>query len=1046
MQLIEKLVVVSLLLFGAQSLCAQTKASDKSWQSDYRQAQDLFLKEKYASAQYLFDRVVKAYPDYADAYYYGAVCSSKLDNNDAQYRMDEFLRRYPQSGRCNMARFYLGNFYYSRSEYPTAMKYYKQVMINDLDFGVKSEYEFKLGYCHFMAGDIKTAKSYFSHQLSGKSKYKNPSLYYYAHIQYMDAQYDLALDNFIKLKKDRRFTRIIPSYEARIYYYLGREEDLLRMAPQVLSQPDAFKKNEIRQMVGELYFNRGEYKKALKYYLESMGDDEGTNIDPNEAQKSNVMKRSASSCTPQDLDYQIGYCYYQLQKYDSAAIYLERKTLCVDSVAQNALYILGDVYLKMNDKDKARSMFLQSSQMKFDAEITEDALFNYAKLSCELNKNPYNESIRSFEEYLKKYPKTKHKTEIQEILTSLYLTTRNYKDALKLIERIPNKTAKLNEAYERIVINRGIELFNAGDVDGATEFFRKATQINAVPELTTDAYYLYGEGLYRQGKYAESRRVLGRFLNSSHVKQSRYYPYGLYTLGYLDMKQKFYGDAQEHFALFLRNNKNVPTYLTLDVYNRMGDCLYVTKSFEESIRYYDKNIAAKAKDADYATYQKSMAYGAIGKYEEKFHYLNTIFERFQDSPLSSKALFEVANTYLIMDNNEQALRYYQNFVKRYPQSSNVKGALLNMGLVYYNTERSNEALDVFDRLLTEYPGTSESRDALSTIKSIYIEQDRAEEYFTYVQKTTNISVSSLDKDSTLYLSAENQYLSGDLNRAITGFENYIKNFPQGLFTIRANYYLADCYNRIDRKKDALTHYEVIIASRRNEYTEKSLSNGASIAYQLADFSKAAQLYQQLVENSESDAMRMQGRVGVMRSWNENESHNQLIAAATALMKEPKVTPELRDEALLLMGRSCNTLQKYDSAIYYYEKLEQSSNGEYSGEAYYTKSHIYYLDNKYPAAEKVIEDYISVSHSDYWLAKMFILWADLYYINGNSLQAKQTLQSIIDNYDGADLVEEATRKLQSIIESETVPASTEQDDDVIIDMSESAVEGDTVIIE
>lgn len=1036
MQRFKYLVFVCLVSLFCDSLLAQTKASDKSWMSDYRQAQDLFLKEKYASAQYLFDRVVKQYPDYADAYYYGAVCSSKLDNNDAQYRMDEFLRRYPQSGRCNMARFFLGNFYYSRSDYPMAMKYYKQVVISELEHGTKSEYEFKLGYCHFMSGDIKTAKSYFSHQLSGKSKYKNSSLYYYAHIQYMDAEYDLALDNFNKLKKDRRFARIIPSYEARIYYYLGREEELLRMAPEVLSQPDAFKKNEIRQMVGELYFNRGEYKKALKYYLESLGDDEGTNLDPNEVYNSGVVKRTSYSCSPQDLDYQIGYCYYQLKKYDSAAVYLERKTLCIDSVAQNALYILGDVYLKINEKDKARSMFLQSSQMNFDSEIAEDALFNYAKLSCELNKNPYNESIRSFEQYLEMYPRTKHKTEIQEILTSLYLTTRNYKDALKLIERIPNKTAKMNQAYERIVVNRGIELFNAGDIDGATDFFRKATQINAVQELTTDAYYLYAEGLYRQGKFTESRRYLGRFLNSTNVKKSAYYPYGLYTLGYLDMKLKQYGDAREHFVIFLRNNKNVPDYLTFDVYNRMGDCLYVSKEFEEAIRYYDKNIAAKAKDADYATYQKSMAYGAVGKYEEKFHYLNTIFERFHDSPWSSKALFEVANTYLIMDNNEQALRYYQNFIKRYPESSNVKGALLNMGLVYYNTERSNDALEVFDRLLTEYPGTAESRDALGTIKSIYIEQNRAEEYFDYIQKTANISVSSLDKDSTLFLSAENQYHTGDLNRAVSGFVHYLKSFPNGLFTIKANYYLADCYRRLDRKNESLTYYEIVANCRRNEYTEKSLSSAAQMAFQLGDFSKAASLYRQLIENSESDAMRIHGRVGEMNSWDKSNSHNNLIASASALLKEPKINVELIDEAHLLMARSCFGLEKYDSAMFYYQSLEHSSNGEYSGEAFFNKAHIYYLTSKYPAAEKVIEDYISVSHSDYWLAKMFILWADVYYVNGNSMQAKQTLKSIIDNYEGADLVEIATQRLQSIIESEESFSNSNQDDEIIIDISES----------
>ena len=43
--------------------------------------------------------------------------------------------------------------------------------------------------------------------------------------------------------------------------------------------------------------------------------------------------------------------------------------------------------------------------------------------------------------------------------------------------------------------------------------------------------------------------------------------------------------------------------------------------------------------------------------------------------------------------------------------------------------------------------------------------------------------------------------------------------------------------------------------------------------------------------------------------------------------------------------------------------------------------------------------------------------EIFYINGNSLQAKQTLQSIIDNYDGDDLVQEATQRRNEIIQEE-----------------------------
>ena len=48
-----------------------------------------------------------------------------------------------------------------------------------------------------------------------------------------------------------------------------------------------------------------------------------------------------------------------------------------------------------------------------------------------------------------------------------------------------------------------------------------------------------------------------------------------------------------------------------------------------------------------------------------------------------------------------------------------------------------------------------------------------------------------------------------------------------------------------------------------------------------------------------------------------------------------------------------------------------------------------------------------------MAKGFLLLADVYVKKGNTFQAKQTLQSIIDNYEGKDLVDEARAKLAAI---------------------------------
>lgn len=1028
-------------------LLAQKNSSENTLRASYRQAMDLFQKEKYVSAQNIFDKLAADPAAIAlgldgEACFHAAVCAEKLQNKDADFRLTEYLRRYPESQHGVMALFYLGNYHYTAGNYDKALEYYKKVQSSEVEYGHRGEYNFKMGYCHFHNGDYNEAKDCFGREINSKSKYTTAALYYYAHLLYMDGKYDLALKHFDKLKGDRKFSKIVPSYIARIYFYLGKDDELLQLAPSLLLEEDVFKKNEIRHMVAEVYFNRGDYQNALVYYSAAMKyrdadatETEVAPIDPlsgKKSKKNSPVNLESTACTPQDNYYQIGYCHYMLHQYDSAQYYLSKKTTCVDSVAQHALYILGDVDLKLNRKGEARSMFLQASKMSFDPQITEDALFNYAKLSYELNANPYNESIHSFEDYLAKYPRTSHKAEVQEMLTILYFSTRNYKDALALMEKIPERTPEMEQAYQRIVINRGIEVFNTGNIKSAASYFLKASKINAVQKYTTDAYYLYAECKYRLGDTTSAAKMLDRFMVTSNATNSQYYRQALYTHGYLNMKRGEIADATDDFKMFLRlADATIAPHQQNDAYNRLGDCHYLNSKYNDAIKCYDRVIEANDADADYAFYQKALCYGALGKYQEKLTYLNYIFEHYPQSAHAPKALYEVGNTYMVCDNNEMALLYFGNFIKQYPQNTLVKNALLNMGLIYYNTDQNDRALEYFDNLLTHYAGTDEARDALSTVKNIYVSQNRVDEYFSYVKRTTKTNISTIEQDSTLYMSAENLYMNGDCESAVKSFESYLEKFPDGLFHLQAHYYSADCLFRNGQNERALPHYEAVTLAGRNSYTERSLQNAANIAYSLQNYTKALDLYGQLVNAAEHDNNRLSARVGLLRSWVHLNQNDSIIRAANALLGDNKVSDELRDEALVCIAR-CHYSDSltYRQADSVYALLIGSTNGEYSGEAAYRRAEMRYLQHNYSAAERAIEAITADPVNDYWLAKSFILWADIFHAQGNNLQAKQTLQSIIDNYDGDDLVQIALQKRNAILEEENPPQQNEEEVPVI----------------
>ena len=65
---------------------------------------------------------------------------------------------------------------------------------------------------------------------------------------------------------------------------------------------------------------------------------------------------------------------------------------------------LADCFIKLDQKEKAKTAFSAASEFDFNPQIKEDALFSYAKLSYELSYSPFNETIKAFDKYISLYP------------------------------------------------------------------------------------------------------------------------------------------------------------------------------------------------------------------------------------------------------------------------------------------------------------------------------------------------------------------------------------------------------------------------------------------------------------------------------------------------------------------------------------------------------------------------------------------------------------------------------------------------------------------
>lgn len=1012
-------LLLLVLLLGPQALLAQQTAIYHNPQADYRLALELFNKEKYGAAQKLFMDIAGQIPDAdsemkANALYYISICAVELFHPDAEKHLIHFIQSYPTHPRQGIASFQMGNLQYRKRNYKDALDWYAKVDLFDLSREQKEEFQFKSGYSHFMKDDYEKAKQHFFEIRNPNSTYFPPATYYYAHISYSEGNYETASIYFLRLKDDSNFGPVVPYYITHIYYLQEKYDEVLAYAPPLLESSNPRRAAEMARLIGEAHYKRGEFQEAIPYLEE-------------------YQKQSRSRLTREDY-YQLAYAYYSSQDYAKAVGMFERVTSGDDALAQNAFYHLADCYMKTNQKRSARNAFLSAHRMEHAPRITQDALFNYAKLSYELSLNPYNEAILSFQKYIDSYPNSLRREEAYRYLIDLYLTTRNYRDALGSLEKIPLNTTALRAAYQRVAYFRGIELFNNGDFEGAIEHFRKSTRYNENNTIRAQSIFWQGEAFYRQEKYPEAIETLNRFVVSQGAFSVPEFKNAHYTIGYAHFKQKQYPQAITAFRKFIAE-RNIDRRMLSDANLRIADSYFITKDFAVSIEFYDRAIQAGMQDADYATFQKALALGVTGQFQAKINTLNNMLRQFPNTSYADDARYELANSYVILDNNSQALTHFQQVMSMHPNSSYVKSAMLKTGLIYYNTNQDERALDMFQKVISQYPGSPESQEALVAMRNIYVSLNRVDDFVKFSQGLGFANISTAQQDSLTYMAAENRYMQGDCETASKSFTTYLERFANGIFALNAHFYKAECDFMQNELQRALKGYEYVLQRPKSKFSENAVLRAAIISFRGNNFLDAHRYYAQLEDIAEFRNNILESRIGQMRSLSQLDRPEQTIETAQKVLGTDKVPQEVAQEAHLIIAKAALSQNKLDMAREHFNHTNRMAQNLMAAEAKYNLALVEFKAGAYERCEKIIFDHVNhLAAYEYWLAKTFILLADNYLVRGNIFQAKHTLESIIDNYEGEDLRSEAQKKLDEIIRKEKGLPAQDKPDAIEIEFS------------
>jgi TolA-binding protein len=970
--------------------------------SDYTIGMELFGKEKYPAAIKHLDSFIEKndpadYLTVAEASYFRALSSLYLFNPDAEYRMISYIRTYPESPRINEGLLALGNYFFQNKNYRKAVSYFEQVNRQELSSTELPQYFFRLGYSLYLTGDKSRALLMFSEIKDIDTEYTPPAVYYFSQIAYEQKMYQTAMDGFTRLKKDESFGAVVPFYIVQILYLQKDYDGILEIAPDLLASAPKERAVELYRFIGDAYYNKGNYSEALPY-LEKFST--GTKISAREDK------------------YQLGYCYYKTGDLNKAIkIFLEigNKT---DLLSQNIWFLLGDSYLQTGNKQRAQFGFAQASKMDFDKKIKEDALFNYAKLMYETSYSPFGEVIAAFREYIDNYPGSERIQEAYNYLIAAYMQSKNYKAAVTSLDKVSTKDSRLEEAYQRVAFYRGLELFKNLEMDAAIDMFDRSLKYGKYNRtLRARAIYWRGEAWYRLGNYENAKTDYTEFMGIPGSMLLAEYNMVRYNLGYTFYNLKDYSSAMTHFKNFESGVTNVRPEILADAKNRIADCYYITTNYPQAISYYDKVIEYGKVDADYAMFQKGFSLGFMNDERGKADVLSALTLKFPASSYVPNAIYERGRAYVVLEDFRKGEVDFNTVVTSFQSSPFVPRSMVQLGLLYYNTGENEKAISQYKQVIEKFKSTPEARDALTGLKNVYVEMNDVEAYFSYVRSLEGYGdVNLAEKDSMLYTSGENLYITGKYDRACEVFRSYLKEFPNGSFRQNAQFYLAESLRTSGNADEALGLYAAVAAEPNNQFTEQSLVAAASISYDKEDYKTSLQYYEMLEKAAVNQENKIIALHGQLRSAYQQGDPQKTISAAEKINISGNISEELSREATFMKAKANYSLNNFDEALGDFRKVAVEVVSAEGAESKYRVAELLFKKEQVAESEKTITEFINQNTPhQYWMARMFLLLADISIKKGDMLQARATLQSLKDYYsvDNDGIMDEVKAKLDTL---------------------------------
>lgn len=1006
--MIKKILIplVALLLFVPAGQIRAQVSKNSSFQERLESAKVLYNNGMYVAAEQELDRLAYDMPDkrsllYSEVMANKIMCAIALGRDDVDGLVKNLETDFPNDPQLAALKMNLATAKYDSQEYTQALVMYEGIQPKNLYKSALSEFYFKKSYCSIYAGKYDSALEGFQKVIGRpQSQYTYPSIYYSGYVNYLAGRFDDACSFFEAARRDSRFALNSDYYMVECKFMTKDYDYTIANGPKLYGKVDKEQKADLARMVAESYFAKGENEDAMKHLREYIN--------------------SGAELSRKDR-YFAGVLSYSLDSWKDAIESFKHVLSTEDELGQSAYYYSANCYLRLRNKVAALQAFKTASQCAFDAQVQEDAFFNYAKLCYDVNAD-----ISVFQQYVSQYPDSGRDDIINSYVATSSLEDKDYIAAIDAMRKISKPSDNDRANLQKALLLRAVELMNQGSFRSAVPMLEESIGLDANKMVGDVAKFYLAECVYDSGNYNDALKLQQDLLLSHAFSGTDMEPRLDYSLGYTNFKLDNFGAAEKYFSNYLQGSDGEDDGRDKDAGLRLADAYFMQNNYTAASKQYEK-VADEFDDGDlYPWYQSALAYGLCGNNAKKLSILEGAVKENRKSPLYMHTLYELGRTYVQQNKNAKATACFNEIVDMRDSLFYAK-SLLELGMINANEGKYKQAVTYYDRIIRQMPKSAEARDALAAMESVYEVQNKPKEYLAYLDRMglSNVKTSE-EKADMIFNAAEQIYYSQNYTGAVSALRSFIESYPDSDNVGKAYWYMAEAYRKQGRKEYAADAYEMAVERSKGEMAENATLNLADISYSLGHYEKAVEAYDSLMKMTADAATKEKAAVGKMLSYYGNRQYLKSIKESEQLRESQECSDETRRQAEYIAAKSYVVLGNRDAARPIFTSLSEDVSDLIGAESTYILIEDLYNTGDFTAMEEKVYAFADLQTPHmYWLAKSFIVLGDSFADRADYAQARATYESIADGYkpqnkqdDVLEQVEMRLMKLSSLSPDKT----------------------------